>query len=560
MIVFSPILFSRGRSRRAMLCALLVLPALCAGTAALLGGCGSSSGDSLSGSGTSTTPGTARSTPVNFAVNWASRTRALTAPGSALSAVVVLKNAAPNGTDFVVGNINRDVTQLAAYTQPVTSTAAAKVGAALLHVTFYAQPNGLGDVVGTADAPVTIAADGSGIGSISAAGRVASVTVAATRFSLDVTQDLPFTTKDAAGNLLAVTPGSAQFAVTSGGDKLQVTPGGTATGVGVGTATVTATVDGVVSAAQPVAVSYIGGGTLQGVSVQNNDGSTAHAVGRAGTLPVDGTVAAPGTNGSSTQAVNGGNILGAVQAVEKLVAINVGVEGRPDYYRLDVSGAGRAEKGLRSLTGRDQSACGAVCGGIGKKYPTILHASAGAGATRAAGGSTYNIVMYLPVGYTGGNFTLIIVTEGPSGRSSPVRLPITINTQGVASGKLQFTMTWGQPVDLDLHVKTPDGDEIGYDHRQGTSGGSLDLDSNAACTLDNIDNENITWIGTDPKPGTYVIRPNYWSNCTVTTPIPYTIRVNKNGALSSYQGTFDPSEANQNSGGDPAKLITITVP
>jgi hypothetical protein len=37
------------------------------------------------------------------------------------------------------------------------------------------------------------------------------------------------------------------------------------------------------------------------------------------------------------------------------------------------------------------------------------------------------------------------------------------------------------------------GEEIYYGDQQAASGGFLDLDSNAACSGDNIRNENITW-------------------------------------------------------------------
>ncbi len=545
--------FRTARERIAV-CAILSLSLLAAGGIATLTGCG----------GGSDTPAmVTRTTPVVFAINWAARSRAIGGPASALSAVVVLKGAAADGTDLTISPaINRDAANLAAYTQNITSANVAKVGTFPLHVEFHAQTNGAGDLVGVADASVTLASDGSGIGDIATVGRVASVAVnAGQSVSVGVTGALNFTAKDGGGNILALTPGSAQFGVTGGGDKLQVSPSGAVTGVVVGSAQVTATVDGKVSSPQTVTVAYVGGGTLQGISVQNNDGTTAALQAVAGSLPTDGTAPAPAVDGSSTQAVRGGNVLASVRTTGKADSILVGVEGQPDFYRVNVSGSGRgAAVPLASLAGRDQSACGAACGGIGKKYPTVSVRPVGSATTRDAGGTTYNVVIFLPIDYVGTTFTILIVTETGGTRSIVARLPITINGTAQASGKLQFTMTWGQPVDLDLHVMTPDGDEIGFDHRNGTSGGDLDLDSNAACTIDNVDNENITWTTTDPKAGTYVIRPDYWSACESTVPIPYTIRVNKNGAINTFQGTFQPSEVDRNSGTNVAHNISISVP
>ncbi len=194
-----------------------------------------------------------RTTPVKLDISWAARSRAVNAPSSALSAVVTLKGANADGSDFTFP-INRDAAP-AAYVKTYVSTLPATVGAHPLTVNFFAAADGAGANVGVASTTVTINADGSGIGDVVTAGVVASAELTANQ-SLVVgqTKDLAFAARDSSNNLVAVSPGSATFTVTSGGDKLQIT-GGQAAGVGVGTATATATVDGKTSVPQTIGVS-----------------------------------------------------------------------------------------------------------------------------------------------------------------------------------------------------------------------------------------------------------------------------------------------------------------
>jgi len=86
----------------------------------------------------------------------------------------------------------------------------------------------------------------------------------------------------------------------------------------------------------------------------------------------------------------------------------------------------------------------------------------------------------------------------------------------VGTGDVQVSIAWSGASDVDLHVVDPSGEEVYYGNRTSASGGSLDLDSNAACSLDNKNNENIVWpTGMGPH-GTYIVRVDYWSACNVT--------------------------------------------
>lgn len=230
----------RGSVRAASGC-LLILFAL------LLTGCGGGGGGGGSHGGGGGNPPPPAITRVKFTIQWPERSRNLQALTSAQSVVVTLKNAAQDGSDFV-WNINRPASSTATE-QNYTSPNVAKVGTWELQVRLYANPNGAGALVGTAGANVTLASDGTGIGSLTVTGTIQTVEVPAGQFvKLGEKKDLTFATRDASGALVAVTPGSAQWQVVNGADRLRVSAGGQAEGLAIGLASVRATVDGKTSA------------------------------------------------------------------------------------------------------------------------------------------------------------------------------------------------------------------------------------------------------------------------------------------------------------------------
>ena len=184
-----------------------------------------------------------------FQIIWPARSRGLDNPlTSALSVTVVFKQATTNGADVTM-NIDRDATKVAGYTgtytisKPVDPNVLSTLGA-----TFYAQAAEGGAVVGTATAPATLSGSTVNIGAIALAGVIKSVAVVPATLQVGSgTTQLTFTTKDAMGNTVAVTPGSAFWSVVSGSSFLTVTKDGIATPISAGGAEVTATVDGVVS-------------------------------------------------------------------------------------------------------------------------------------------------------------------------------------------------------------------------------------------------------------------------------------------------------------------------
>lgn len=207
-------------------------------TSLLITGCGGGGG-----SGT---------TAVKINVAWGARSRDVHAPSSALSAVIKLKQAAPDGTDFSF-TVNRAAPP-AAYTQSYTSPTQAKTGTWHLIVRFYAQPDGAGDLVGSTAATITLHGDGSGIPELATDGAVASVTVNQDQLTkVGQSVSLTVTVQDAQGNLIAVSPGSVFPAVVNGAAVATVV-NGQVQGVSPGLATVTATVDGITSSSVQITV------------------------------------------------------------------------------------------------------------------------------------------------------------------------------------------------------------------------------------------------------------------------------------------------------------------
>jgi hypothetical protein len=109
----------------------------------------------------------------------------------------------------------------------------------------------------------------------------------------------------------------------------------------------------------------------------------------------------------------------------------------------------------------------------------------------------------------------------------------------VGTGDVQVSVAWDAESDVDLHVVEPGGTDIYYGNDVVPSGGTLDLDSNAGCSIDGKKNENVTWQqGSLPPRGTYVVRLDYWDSCSVTA-TKYVVTVRVSGQLPrSFSGTF----------------------
>ncbi|MCU0696174.1 MAG: hypothetical protein MUC96_06585 [Myxococcaceae bacterium] len=153
-----------------------------------------------------------------------------------------------------------------------------------------------------------------------------------------------------------------------------------------------------------------------------------------------------------------------------------------------------------------------------------------------------------------------------------------------STGPVQVTLRFPVAEDLDLYVvePLPDGGtcEIYYGQPHVDAGpppiplpfpipppprcgakGWLDLDSNAACRIDNVNVENIIYSpNLTPTSGTYVVRVNYFQNCSASSPVPYEVEVRANGQTRFYCGSFTPSMATGGSLGAGRRVASFTLP
>ena len=107
------------------------------------------------------------------------------------------------------------------------------------------------------------------------------------------------------------------------------------------------------------------------------------------------------------------------------------------------------------------------------------------------------------------DFDFLYAIGSDSSIGGYAEVPATVVSVG--TGEVQVSVSWDADSDVDLHVIDPAGDEVYYGASGVASGGMLDLDSNPACFIDGVNNENITWE-TAPE-GTYTVRVDYFLAC-----------------------------------------------
>lgn len=100
---------------------------------------------------------------------------------------------------------------------------------------------------------------------------------------------------------------------------------------------------------------------------------------------------------------------------------------------------------------------------------------------------------------------------------------LEMNYVEAGTGALQVSLSFDQLKDVDLYVVQPDGEVIYYanegewdfdeDYNIIQLWG-LDVDSNAGCSIDSINNENIYYPAEYIQPGKYEVWVNMYSNCT----------------------------------------------
>ena len=97
---------------------------------------------------------------------------------------------------------------------------------------------------------------------------------------------------------------------------------------------------------------------------------------------------------------------------------------------------------------------------------------------------------------------------------------------GYQSGQIQITAAWATASDIDLHVTDPNGEEIYYGRRTSSTGGQLDHDANAACSVAPPTVENVYWATPNPPRGQYQAVVQAYDMCgSPVTPVTLSISV-----------------------------------
>lgn len=102
--------------------------------------------------------------------------------------------------------------------------------------------------------------------------------------------------------------------------------------------------------------------------------------------------------------------------------------------------------------------------------------------------------------------------------TTPAASSTTLAEPVLGTGDVQFTLRWSSTADLDLAVIDPNGEEIYYGSRTSSSGGQLDVDSNALCSTA-VSNpvENVFWPTGASIDGTYTVAVSYFNECGTGT-------------------------------------------
>ncbi len=209
-------------------------------------------------------------------------------------------------------------------------------------------------------------------------------------------------------------------------------------------------------------------------------------------------------------------------------------------------------------------------------------------------------------------FTIVVAVVDEQDQVSAYYEVLVKKIQNVGAGLLQFSLSFNLLDDIDLHVEQPDGQDIYYANRGGydyyalyiaasevlteeqmselgelsepeqvdylsqfldlsqykVKGGWLDLDSNAGCNLDSINNENInyTYIS-DIDPGEYIVRVDFYADCQEgTEPTNYSVTAKYQGEIiattsgdNPHQGSFEPNTADFGSAFSGVEVMRVNI-
>lgn len=144
---------------------------------------------------------------------------------------------------------------------------------------------------------------------------------------------------------------------------------------------------------------------------------------------------------------------------------------------------------------------------------------------------TYMVYLLFSSNFTESSFNIIVAIVNDNGSVSSSQT-IKVNQITAGTGKLQVSVSWDKLNDLDLHLVQPDSTEIYWNNDESLNGGLLDVDSNADCALDSINNENITYSGdATVQKGDYTVRIALFSKCNISDLTHYVVTVRMDGQI-----------------------------
>ena len=168
----------------------------------------------------------------------------------------------------------------------------------------------------------------------------------------------------------------------------------------------------------------------------------------------------------------------------------------------------------------------------------------------------------------GDSFTIYVAIVDEDGNISQIWEGV-IHLIVVGTGTLQVSLSFNNAKDIDLHLIEPNGTHIYYGHTWSSNGGHLDLDSNPSCSIDNVNNENITYDeNAYVEPGVYTVYVDMWRNCNSSIATDFVVAVYYGGVLIPAQtgtnpvsGTF-PVGAPSNGGyiNNISPVMTFVIP
>ena len=199
-------------------------------------------------------------------------------------------------------------------------------------------------------------------------------------------------------------------------------------------------------------------------------------------------------------------------------------------------------------------------------------------------GNEYSFVLLvdqnIALGEDQTTFNVQVAIEDENGDISQI-WETNVNLKVVGTGALQVSLSFDNAKDVDLHLIEPEyndeyGEPVSFWDRHifyGNlwayySGGELDLDSNADCNIDNINNENITYNDSTAfiPTGTYKVYVDLFENCDDMIATNYVVTVFYGGQLIASksgiyevgaESTYNPIEEEYVAEHDPFLTFTI---